>query len=565
MVSISVMTKLITVISSVLVTVTISSPLPDDENGMKREDGGKMLGVMGKRPLEVLFERKTTEKEIDQSLLGMKPLIEIMREFLLHEGKKGSKGWEQEASNREEEVKGWEQGKNVGVGKKHESSSGQETRFVPSVVSSSALSFPSNNFEPGLDSDQGTLKYQYIGLEPLNRKRRSPQRGIPPSSVSWEKLGSSIKPDFPSPSSSPLPSHSTSMVKDPNHQYQQHSIQSSRMRRHNFDPRHHHPVPSSSQIVSSSISNHFPSPSRSSSFGPYSSSQVESGSNSDPFYESTVEQSSDPIDSHHHNIQLTEYEEAMIENITEHLSRDDPKPLLDFLGLKPEDYYRPSYLYPSSSSNPHPSSLSPSSNPRPSSMDRGRSGSDGSNIEQVAKSRNSRNRASHDSGSLQALLEELKIQLKKSKREGPQLSVVSPLDVLRQQLIYELARRRLKESQDQIQVNSDLLKSLGRRRRSIESDHFESTGLRTGRIRSKILRTRSIRSKILRTRSIRSKILRTGSEGTVGGKSSRSHHFDTRIEEQGNENDLPNRMSDHQTSDQQKRMSEQQSDHQEKR
>lgn len=232
----------------------------------------------------------------------------------------------------------------------------------------------------------------------------------------------------------------------------------------------------------------------------------------------------------------------MIENITEHLSRDDPKPLLDFLGLKPEDYYRPSYLHPSSS-NPHASSLSPSSNPHPSSMDRGRSGSDGSNIEQVAKSRNSRNRVSHDSGSLQTLLEQLKIQLKKSKREGPQLSVVSPLDVLRQQLIYELARRRLKESQDQIQVNSDLLKSLGRRRRSIESDHFQSTGVRTG----------SIRSKILRTGSVGSTGLRTESEGIVGGKSSRSHHFDTRIEEQGNENDSPKGTSDQQSDHQKKR------------
>lgn len=47
--------------------------------------------------------------------------------------------------------------------------------------------------------------------------------------------------------------------------------------------------------------------------------------------------------------------------------------------------------------------------------------------------------------------------------EGPQLSVVSPLDVLRQQLMYELARRRIKENRDQIRVNEQFLKNLGKR------------------------------------------------------------------------------------------------------
>ena len=53
--------------------------------------------------------------------------------------------------------------------------------------------------------------------------------------------------------------------------------------------------------------------------------------------------------------------------------------------------------------------------------------------------------------------------------EGPQLSIVNPLDVLRQRLLLELARRRMKENQDQIQANAEILKKIGRRKRSIRS------------------------------------------------------------------------------------------------
>lgn len=45
--------------------------------------------------------------------------------------------------------------------------------------------------------------------------------------------------------------------------------------------------------------------------------------------------------------------------------------------------------------------------------------------------------------------------------EGPQLSIVNPLDVLRQRLLLEMARRRLKENQHQIQANERFLESLG--------------------------------------------------------------------------------------------------------
>lgn len=56
-----------------------------------------------------------------------------------------------------------------------------------------------------------------------------------------------------------------------------------------------------------------------------------------------------------------------------------------------------------------------------------------------------------------------------SKRgQGPQLSIVNPLDVLRQRLLLELARRRMKENQDQIQANAEILKKIGKR--SVASD-----------------------------------------------------------------------------------------------
>ncbi|GFS81317.1 CRF domain-containing protein [Trichonephila clavipes] len=51
----------------------------------------------------------------------------------------------------------------------------------------------------------------------------------------------------------------------------------------------------------------------------------------------------------------------------------------------------------------------------------------------------------------------------KSKRESHSLSIVNPLDVLRQRLMLEMARRRMKENQDQIRENALILKNLGKR------------------------------------------------------------------------------------------------------
>lgn len=94
-----------------------------------------------------------------------------------------------------------------------------------------------------------------------------------------------------------------------------------------------------------------------------------------------------------------------------------------------------------------------------------------------SKSRNSRNRASHDMDVLEKLVEmySLKQNSLMKRGEGPQLSVVSPLDVLRQQLIYEMARRRQKERQDQIRANDELLKNVGKR--SVDNaDYYREDG-----------------------------------------------------------------------------------------
>lgn len=49
------------------------------------------------------------------------------------------------------------------------------------------------------------------------------------------------------------------------------------------------------------------------------------------------------------------------------------------------------------------------------------------------------------------------------KNSGPSLSIVNPLDVLRQRLLLEIARRRQEKSQSQINENRKILTSLGKR------------------------------------------------------------------------------------------------------
>ena len=78
------------------------------------------------------------------------------------------------------------------------------------------------------------------------------------------------------------------------------------------------------------------------------------------------------------------------------------------------------------------------------------------------KSRNNRNRATHNLELLAKLVDRYRNSPMK-RGDGPQLSVVSPLDVLRQQLLYEMARRRMKERQEKIRANEAFIQQVGKR------------------------------------------------------------------------------------------------------
>ncbi|XP_034488183.1 uncharacterized protein LOC117792236 [Drosophila innubila] len=49
------------------------------------------------------------------------------------------------------------------------------------------------------------------------------------------------------------------------------------------------------------------------------------------------------------------------------------------------------------------------------------------------------------------------------KRNKPSLSIVNPLDVLRQRLLLEIARRQMKENTRQVELNRAILKNVGKR------------------------------------------------------------------------------------------------------
>lgn len=50
-----------------------------------------------------------------------------------------------------------------------------------------------------------------------------------------------------------------------------------------------------------------------------------------------------------------------------------------------------------------------------------------------------------------------------SPRSRPSLSIVNSLDVLRQKLMYEVARRHVDENQKVLSQNHEILKNLGKR------------------------------------------------------------------------------------------------------
>ncbi|XP_014093928.3 uncharacterized protein Dh44 [Bactrocera oleae] len=56
------------------------------------------------------------------------------------------------------------------------------------------------------------------------------------------------------------------------------------------------------------------------------------------------------------------------------------------------------------------------------------------------------------------------------KRNKPSLSIVNPLDVLRQRLLLEIARRQMKENTRQVELNRAILKNVGKRMLNNDGD-----------------------------------------------------------------------------------------------
>lgn len=54
---------------------------------------------------------------------------------------------------------------------------------------------------------------------------------------------------------------------------------------------------------------------------------------------------------------------------------------------------------------------------------------------------------------------------------GPSLSIVNPLDVLRQRLLLEIARRRMSQSKEKINANRERLNSIGKRSAQFVNDN----------------------------------------------------------------------------------------------
>ncbi|CRK98134.1 CLUMA_CG011502, isoform A [Clunio marinus] len=59
------------------------------------------------------------------------------------------------------------------------------------------------------------------------------------------------------------------------------------------------------------------------------------------------------------------------------------------------------------------------------------------------------------------------------KRTKPSLSIVNPLDVLRQRVMLEMARRQRENSNKQAEINKEILKSIGKRGNSIDNNDIE--------------------------------------------------------------------------------------------
>ena len=99
--------------------------------------------------------------------------------------------------------------------------------------------------------------------------------------------------------------------------------------------------------------------------------------------------------------------------------------------------------------------------------------------------------------------------------EGPQLSIVNPLDVLRQRLLLELARRRMKENHDQIQANAEILKKIGRRKRSIRSSETIPQQAVRHSAQELIITENRVKSRYLSDRGINYRFLNTNTKKSL--------------------------------------------------
>ncbi|CAO1411895.1 unnamed protein product [Diamesa tonsa] len=59
------------------------------------------------------------------------------------------------------------------------------------------------------------------------------------------------------------------------------------------------------------------------------------------------------------------------------------------------------------------------------------------------------------------------------KRTKPSLSIVNPLDVLRQRIMLEMARRQMRENTKQVEMNKAILKTIGKRDVVGRSQYFK--------------------------------------------------------------------------------------------
>ncbi|KAJ6635004.1 Diuretic hormone [Pseudolycoriella hygida] len=73
-------------------------------------------------------------------------------------------------------------------------------------------------------------------------------------------------------------------------------------------------------------------------------------------------------------------------------------------------------------------------------------------------------------------VEDMGDSVQMEKRTKPSLSIVNPLDVLRQRLMLEIARRQMRENSKQVELNRAILKNVGKRVNQLDVMDFHRLG-----------------------------------------------------------------------------------------